>query len=249
MPDKCLVLMCIGFDLETCKYAKFLPSTFKWAEKHGYDVVIVKEPLDKSIPIIPRTIYMQKLLICSQDWSKKYKYIIWKDLDILINENAPDICEHIPAGKIAAVNERMMGNKHEWRMIVQYRYGWEITGREYYAKNKIQAPFDDHFQAGLMVFQPDHHRQFLEDVYNKWIQIVVSDEDIQHGDQPIISYEALSKDLVHWLDERWNMVWPLWKALLYPFVQDATILKHAIHNLAAINYGVHFASGADIDLV
>jgi hypothetical protein len=249
MSSKALVLMSIGFDLQTCKYAKFLPSTLKWAEKHGYDIIVIDEPLDKTIPLIPRAIYMQKLLICSQEWSRKYKYIVWKDLDILFNEHAPDICDGIPDGKIGAVNERMLAYKHDWRTIVQKRYGWELTGKEYYAKNHINAPFDDHFQAGLMVFQPEHHRVFLEGVYKKWIDIVIQDEAIQHGDQPIISFEAISKDLVHWMDERWNMVWPLWKALMYPFLADRELIREAIGNLYSISFGVHFASGTDIELV
>lgn len=244
-------MMAIDLDIETGKYAACVPTTKTWAEKHGYDIVIVKEFFDKSIPICSRTIYMQKLLICSQEWSKNYSHIVWKDLDIYLNENAPDLCEDIPEGKIAAVNERLMANKYDWRTFVQLRCGYEATGREYYMKNKIVAPFDDHFQAGLMVFQPQFHRAFLEAVYKKWIDIVVHDETLTHGDQPIISFESISHNIVHWLDERWNMVWPLWKVLMYSCIpdEDRVMMHNALHNMINISYGVHMATGMDVDLL
>jgi hypothetical protein len=65
--------------------------------KFGFDLIVIKQPLDISDRAIKRSPAWQKLLILSQDWSKKYEQIVWIDTDILINcQNSPDICQGTP---------------------------------------------------------------------------------------------------------------------------------------------------------
>ena len=106
MNDKAIVTLAIGKRYhdawkETCEV-----NWGRYAKKHGYDLICISEPLDTSERARKRSPAWQKCLILSQDFSARYKRIVWIDADILINSAAaPDICEGIPLEKVAAVEE------------------------------------------------------------------------------------------------------------------------------------------------
>jgi len=71
-------------------------------------------------------------------------------------------------------------------------------------------------------------------------------------DQGILSYYILKNDLVFWLDERWNMLWPLYRILFYPLIDRSThteIVRQCLHNIIDLSYATHMAGSVDWDLL
>ena len=67
----------------------FYKSQRDYAVKNGYDFKVIRDFLDKNI-INKATISFNKILVCNQEWSKDYDFIIFIDADILININCND---------------------------------------------------------------------------------------------------------------------------------------------------------------
>ena len=59
-----------------------------YAKKHDYDFRVITDFLDKSMSHVD-AITFNKTLVCSQEWSHEYDYIILIDADILINMMSP----------------------------------------------------------------------------------------------------------------------------------------------------------------
>jgi len=238
----------------------FLPTIKAYCKKHNYDYIEINEPFDKDERMTnPKShhanhkgICMQRLLICSQPWSAQYDYIVMFDSDILININqAPDIIEGIPDGKIGAVCERKLF-KMEFSQKVWSRWRPDLpqTGEEYYLKHGYPDGFQNQLNGGVMVYQPKYHAEFLSNLYNKYIDGILNNTRIGNdGDQDILSYHIQKEGLIHWLDERWNMVWVLYRFLFYPFLVHKELLKKALGNLFDLSYVVHMAGHVDWDLL
>ena len=248
-------LVTLGFGRDRGFYEDyFFPSMRAYCKKYNYDFIHVDEPFDKRVYNTPKEIIsMQKFLICSQPWSAQYDYIVWMDADIIINvDQAPDIIVGVPEGKIGAVNERKLFTyEYAQKVWARWRPDLPQNGKEYYKKYGFPEISDDQFQAGVMVFQPKHHAEFLKELYDRYIDDVLYKDKID-GDQCIISYEAQKAGLVHWLDERFNMVWVLYRILWYPFLNNRNhtdLLREALKNFHDLAYVVHMAGHVDWDLL
>ena len=57
----------------------FKESQENYAAKHGYDFKVITDFLDKD-NIYNSTISFNKILVCSQEWSKDYDFIIFIDI-------------------------------------------------------------------------------------------------------------------------------------------------------------------------
>src|SRR5262245_21889852 len=82
------------------------PSWKSYASKHGYDIICIDTPLDKSARAQDRSPSWQKCLVLSQDFSHKYQRIVWVDSDILINAKiSPNIVDGVPIDKVGGVEQ------------------------------------------------------------------------------------------------------------------------------------------------
>jgi hypothetical protein len=226
--DKAIVTLAIGKRFrdswkETCQ-----DNWGRYAKKHGYDVICIDTPLDTSDRAQHRSPAWQKCLILSQEFSPRYRRIVWIDADILINSaTAPDICEGVELGKVGAV-EMMSTPTPELHKEALERFrdlwGWEGTGleergpgRQYYVNMGMRPDFDQVVHTGALVLSPEHHRALLEKVYyeyedkggRKW-----------HMEMPALSYELLKADKVQWIDGRFNVDWNVQEILHYPFLAN-----------------------------
>ncbi len=226
-----------------------------YAEKHGYDVIFIEDPLDTSERARKRSASWQKLLVCSQDRLQKYERIVWVDADVLINPNAPDIAEGVPLEKIGAVNEREQPTKDEHLKAIRRMYRvWGVQGLEfnesyavpeYYKEYGIECDLQDIVQCGIMVWSPKHHAEFLKWVYDNYED---NDNRLNYEMRPT-SYEILKNNLVHWLDPRFNKLMHLEKAAYYPLLLGKNLLpgfhknairKATINTIFFNNYFLHF---------
>jgi len=126
-----LVTIAIGEKYLTEYINLFYESQKKYAIKNGYDFKVITDFLDKTIQN-HSTISFNKILVCSQEWSNDYDFIIFVDADILININSPPIHNYIDyEGCIGIIDEYSQPSK-ERRLKIQEKMGWETSAVDYY---------------------------------------------------------------------------------------------------------------------
>ena len=81
------------------------PSWRRYAKRHGYDIVVIDQPLDTSARARVRSAAWQKCLVLKPEIAGSYDRVVWLDADIVINPNAPPITDGVPLEKIGAIDE------------------------------------------------------------------------------------------------------------------------------------------------
>ena len=100
-----LVTIAIGEKYLEEYYKLFYESQKNYALKNNYDFKVITEFLEKENQD-KHCISFNKILVCSQEWSNDYDFIIFVDADILININSPPIHSHIDyEGFIGIIDE------------------------------------------------------------------------------------------------------------------------------------------------
>ena len=218
----------------------FRKSQELYANRHGYDFKVITDflEIDKSNRH-PSTISFQKILVCSQEWSKEYDVIVFIDADILINSNAPPLPLSTLDKNIQIVNEFSQPTFHE-RISIQIRAGWERTPEEYYklASPIFQLETDYMLNTGLMITQPKIHSEFLQTIYNKYIKESIGHRRGFHFEQSAIGYELQKENRFTLLDNKWNAIWAL----------NSMSKKYGVslQEFVDSNYFIHFAGGVDL---
>ncbi len=195
-----------------------------YAERHGLDVLALERVLDASSRASRRSPAWQKLLILSQDFARRYDQIIWVDADVVINPSAPLITEGVSRERVGAVDEYAFPSPDDHAIVVR-RVGDALhlppghvwpTPQSFYDSWGLPGSFPQVVQSGVLVLSPKHHKDVLEHTYHTY-------EDrggATWGEMHPLSFELLSNDLVHWLDQRFNTIWTFVKALHYPWLLE-----------------------------
>lgn len=201
------------------------PNWRQYAERHGFDLICIEQPLDSSPRAQGRSPSWQKCLILSQPFAAQYERLVWLDADILINAAAPNILANVPPDKVGAVGGYSAPTPQQYQVanarnvsLWRARGGavaLDATPASYYARYGLpQAQHADVVQAGVLALSPAHHRAVLEAAYYNY--------EGRAGDwqyeMPPLSHELLSRAVVHWLDPRFNTIWLLYALLHYPFL-------------------------------
>lgn len=183
-----------------------------YAKKHGYDFKVISDFLDKKLTH-EHAITFNKTLVCSQPWSNDYDFIILIDADILINMNSPAIHTSMDfENKIGIVNEYSQPT-NETRVEIQRMMGWEPDAKGYYRLAQLNIDTKMVFNTGVMVFQPKIHKDFLENIYNKYVRNSINHYRRYHYEQSCIGYELQIQQNYKIMDNKWNTIWPLYKML------------------------------------
>jgi hypothetical protein len=202
------------------------PSWRSYASKHSYDIICIDTPLDKSARAQDRSPSWQKCLVLSQEFSPKYQRIVWVDSDILINTKiSPNIVDGVPIDKVGAAEQ--LTYSHDAGTLPQqllervYKY-WtnpiiNYTARDYYTNWGLPGNHDWVVQAGVLVLSPSHHRALLESVYYNYEDRGGS---VWHYEMRPLSYELMNAGIVHWIDPRFNLLWPYWQMMYYPMLLE-----------------------------
>lgn len=159
---KALCLFAIGK-----KYEKVLKKNYSqfsaYAKKYDAELIIFKEPLDKSMK---RSILAQKLLIPSS--LEGHDRVVFLDLDVVINSNCPSLFDLLPEEKgLAAVFSPRLSEK----FIAHYsRYVPRVlseTKESYFTDRNF--PLVDGLQGaingGVLVFSPLKTGKLFKDYY------------------------------------------------------------------------------------
>ena len=238
---KCLLAtIAIGEKYLTVYNNLFRESQEKYASKHGYDFKVITEFFDKTFQC-NSSISFNKILVCSQEWSNEYDFIIFIDADMLININSPPIHSHIDyEGLIGIIDEYSQPSK-ERRLKIQQKNGWETSATDYYKLCGLDVQTDMVFNSGVLVLQPKLHGDFLKNVYDKYVKQSVNHYRKFHFEQSCIGYELQKNNLYKVMDNRFNAVWSLTKI---DNVKNMTLDKYFNDN-----YFTHFAGNIDYDKV
>jgi len=233
----CLVSIVIG-EKYLDEYNKlFRDSQENYAKKNEYDFKVITDYLDKNFRF-PQAITFHKLLLCSQDWSNEYDFIIYVDADIFININSPPIHSYIDYGdKVGVIDEYSQPSKSE-RLLIQQKMRWEKNATEYYKLCNFNLKTDMVLNSGLLVFQPKFHKDFLENIYNKYVKISLVHKRKYHWEQSCIGYELQINNKYIILDNKYNTIWPLYK-----------FYKKRLEDLFKDSYFIHFAGHIDFNRV
>lgn len=231
----------------------------RYAERHGYEIVCLTEPLDRSERAASRSPAWQKCLVCEQPFAAGFDRLVWVDADVAIRPDAPPITAGVPAELVGAVDEYASPSREQHAQLLDKLYAhWDATGVEY-VDNRTPADYyaawglpprdDGVVQTGAMVLSPTHHAEVLRRTYDAY-------EDrgrILNYEMRPLSWELLEAGLEHWIDPAFNAIWGSIKAMRYPFLTTAPdhpdAAAAARRALGEVNF-LHFAGDIDeIELV
>jgi hypothetical protein len=207
---RALATLVVGSDYES-NFERYCRRNWTaYANRHGYDLFILNRPLDSSPRACARPIYWQKNLILEQPELADYEQVAWIDSDIVINaERAPPVFEGVPVERIGAVDEYSVPDPETYRRALAFSYlrarrlGQPFlhnpTPQDYYRIRGFPE-FDRVIQGGMIVSSPHHHRAVFRAVYE------YDDPGIPSSNYEMaaLSYEILRRDLVTWLNYRFN---------------------------------------------
>jgi hypothetical protein len=260
---KALVTLAVGSAYER-RFERYCRSNWTaYARRHGYDIVVLKSPLDQSARALSRPFYWQKNLVLEHDAIAKYSQIAWIDSDIVINaETAPPIFEGVAEAQVGAVDEYSSPDPATYRKALAATYLrlrrlgqpflHNLTPQQYY-RNRGLSELGQVVQTGVLVCSPRHHRNVLRAVYDKYEHMDVPNSN---SEMAAVSYELLSRNLVAWMDHRFNrlVILALAEHLLSVSVHDGHSRSPAavgatgqiIAQLLATCYFMHFAGCQDL---
>ncbi len=217
----------------------FKKSHEEYAKKCGYDYKLVTELLDNTYKNHKISLYFQKMLVCSQDWSAEYDYIIYIDCDILINtRNAPPIHTSCNFGNSIGIVDEYAQPTPEKRLEIQRKMDWEKSATDYYSLCGFNIVTDNVLNSGVLVFQPSKHRQILDMIYEIYLPQGLNNSRM-HFEQTCLGYELqISKEYIL-LPNSFNAIWALYKIAGHKDLQ----------NFYDTNFFIHFAGNTDFDKI
>ena len=215
----------------------FRKSHENYAKKHDYDFKVINEYLDKSLCHVD-AITFNKILVCSQEWSKEYDYIVLIDADILININSPPIHTCMDFENYIGIVNEYSQPTNEIRLKIQRMMGWEPNAKEYYKLAQLDIDTEKVFNTGVMVFQPKIHYEILENIYKIYVYNSINHPRRYHYEQSCIGYELQKQKKYKILDNKWNAIWSLYK-----------FSGSTLNDCFKKNYFIHFAGNTDLDKI
>ncbi|MEO5337957.1 MAG: hypothetical protein H7841_13860 [Magnetospirillum sp. WYHS-4] len=236
---KALVTLAVGDDYVRSFVATASHTWNEYCNRHGYDLVMLTEPIDKSCDFSQKSIHWQKLLIGMVPQLRDYDWLVWVDGDILINyRQAPCIVSHMKEDKIGVVDASDdfhyaddVFNLHTRYLLLNACMARQLTGgpekiiatdgdlREYHRMFGFTGEAGRFINTGVLVFNPRRHADWLAEIYAKYPRNFYDFENTP------LSYEMQVADRAEYLDRRFNLAWAHEVARNYPFLFNLEILK------------------------
>jgi len=220
-----------------------------YADKHGYDLICITQPLDQSERAQKRSPAWQKCLILSQSFSQKYEQIVWMDADILINPNAPCIAKDVPLNKVGGTEDFIFPTPELYKKahnIIMGRIGLSFGEdqnliKDFYTRNGLPDDCTQVIQTGVLVLSPSHHREILEEIYYTYEDLGSS--LMNNYEMPPLSYELVKNSLFYSLNYKFNSIYIYDLALKDPDLIRASQDKLNELTRSALKgcYFLHFA--------
>lgn len=195
-----------------------------YAGRHGFDVLCLDQPPDTTPRASARSVAWQKCLVPGLEVLSDYEQAVWIDSDILINHHvAPDITAGVPVGRVGGVEdinystadpaaaEAFRGRALQyWPNAVINR-----SPDEYYTRYGLPGGVAEVVNTGVLVFSPRHHAAIFRHVHDHYEEKGGRE---WHMEMRPLSYELVKAGLVHWIDPRFNLMWPYLEFMHYPYL-------------------------------
>jgi hypothetical protein len=182
------------------------PSWRHYAQNHGYEVVVIDQPIQADCG--KRSIHWQKLLLLEAPQFKGFDRVVWLDSDILINPAAPSVIEGVPMDKIGVtLYGDLTDNMHStflerWKSAFRERglspTELDAMWPDYYRRVGLESDPSVRFNTGVLVLTPDLHREFMRKVFDAY-----SDNALDY-EQTYLNYELCRHNSYSLIDQRFN---------------------------------------------
>lgn len=222
---KALVTLAVG-DRYINDWKQFSePSWRRYAQRHGYELIVFTESLDTSPRAQSRSVAWQKCLILNQPETADFERVVWVDADIVINDAAPDI--DVPLDHIGAVDmwatpsiefaqlfvDRARARYTSPNPATQFR-----SAAEYYTTYGLPTGHSQVVQTGVLALSVEHHNDLLLAVYENYEEVPGAEN---HYEMRPLSHEIIASDVgVTWLDWKFNSVLAAHEFAFYPYILD-----------------------------
>ncbi|MDX2190399.1 MAG: hypothetical protein SFY32_11095 [Bacteroidota bacterium] len=249
--SKAIVTLLIGEKIKKLWKLYCADNWTKYAEKHGYDIIVIDQILDDSQRAKDRTVIWQKCLILEHPKVSQYDRVVWIDADIAINyHTAPCIVSQVPIDSIGGTNAwhspDAITYDEVWKRTNQYTelhkfpsHGYKST---YYTECGLSAVSDDVIQAGVLVLTTNLHSKLFREVYDTYEKTI--DKNATHliDEMRALSHRIFLKNdyKVYWIDYKFNFLTESFKILNYPQLFPKSflgrIIKFVLFKLSYIGY-------------
>jgi len=225
-----------------------------YAKRHGFDLIVITEPLDTSERAKSRSPAWQKCLILDAPQIAGYDRVVWVDSDICINPAAPSILDGVPPERIGATDEHSFPSREARQAILEsiiaaspesgdadkrFWRAWRDPGQwhTYWGLPSGQAHI---VQTGVLVLSPLHHRSLLEHVYKAYDD---RGAKLFSYEMRPLSHEIQARGLAHWIDPRFNAL--VWWLFLHQNASPDELPRFVQENYRR-SYFLHFAGCAHL---
>jgi hypothetical protein len=227
-----IVTLAIGTDYAE-RFERYCRATWSaYVKRHGFDLVVITEPLDTSTRAQSRSPAWQKCLVLGAPQVAGYDRVVWVDSDICINPAAPSVTDSVPPERIGAVDEHSFPSAEERQAILEaiisvapesgdadkaFWRAWRDPG-QWHGYFGLPSGQSHIVQTGVLVLSPQHHRGLLEHVY---------------------------RGLQHWIDPKFNaLVW--WSFLQQNPGTETDALRRFVEDNYRRSHFLHFAGCAHL---
>ena len=228
-----------------------------YADRHGYELFVVTEPLDASERARRRSPAWQKCLVLSLPHVADCEQVVWIDSDVCINPSAPSVVESVPPECIGATDEHafpapglrqrlldaiIASSPEDADFGARYWRQWRDPG-VWHSAVGLPAGQAHIVQTGVLVLSPKHHRETLEHVYYR------HNDDVPNYEMRPLSYEIQARGFQYWIDPRFNaLLWWMFleRSLAGSQIVSETELAGFVRESFAGSYFLHFAGCAHL---
>ena len=199
-------------------------------------------------------------MLIGKEIKKKFNSIenvCYLDTDIQINHFlAPNIFEEYNKKKISMVScvknmpysrnfiELQKNLSYFRNKFVSKKYPLNssslLTVKQLYTHNKLKH-YENYGNAGVIIFNLKNHSDILFDCFKKFLN-----KNLLERDQSAINYYLQKKNLVNWIDYKFNTLWVYEMCFKYPFLyfkrnNNRKLIKDCMFSTFLSSYFIHFA--------
>lgn len=267
---KALFTLAIGAQYQNLWQTHCRPNWEAYARRHGYDIVVIDQPIKRLEDAPRRPPHWQKCFILSHPRAGDYEDVVYLDSDIMINyHRAPCVVAANRPGYVGAVRFDHYLDDDLNAYLIAVRKGNFISYEKRAAMRRADnkpallppADFSSYYglymsgrdeahlpriNSGLLVMKPAVHRERLETIYQQSFE-EARDEWVNGTleiDQTFLTWKLLQAGLINLLDERFNRIASFEHAIHYPFTlifKDETLLRMCFTSMLHNCYFLHFA--------
>ena len=261
--SKAIVTLAIGDEFTDMFYGYAHETWQAYATRHGYELIVLEEPVRPEALTNDRPVVFQKLFIFEHPAVKPHDDVVFIDADIIINyRDAPCIVSQHGGNGIGMTT---IDFDHDWVDPVEFT---AFAARSAQSRQDGEPEFQDDMlrqlvlrnlqtidsawqravfmNAGVLVMNRDRHEKFLTETFDRY-----DNGEIYPGaEQTILTYELLCADSYTRLQDAYNRYWVQVRAAHYPFLlagdPDPELRRQCVTAALCNSFFLHFAGPADI---